>query len=222
MSRHAINLSAVFLKDIRQVWLLAAFAASAVLAHTAGVPVLSNGLHNAAVLVSGIFIIVLVQQDAPASLRHEWLTRPLAGLDVLLAKILLAVGTIALPAMLGSIILAVRHGSAIPEAALLEIAGMGPNLVGAFVLLLVAAVTSNLAQAAGLVAGLMTFGMYVLPAPVRVFWDRLVLIALAGGVIVLWLQYAQRRTNAARGVLGATVGIVGMVAALLIGSVDSI
>lgn len=224
MSRAAV-FWAVFLKDIRLFWPLAAVAAAAVLTATLyGVDSpIGPYLPLTASLVSALFFLGLIHQDAPASLRHDWLTRPIGSLELLLAKALLAAVVLLLPSAVGGAVAAAHGGASVSEALLIALDGMWTSVEIGFVLLLVAAVTSTLLEAGGVLVGLVL--LFALAAPVLqrisglsteptllgsawVVMSAFGLVLLAGGIVALWFQYAARRTVAARATLGATLGLL--------------
>lgn len=225
MTRTLATVSAVALKDARQFWPLAATAAASILISTLYGDNSPIGFYLplTAVLVSALFFIGLIHADAPASLRHEWLTRPAGRPQLLLAKALLAAAVILLPALLGDSIAAAREGASVTEALLLALSQLGTYLSVAFFLLLVAAVTTNLLQVAGVIVGVILLLVVAFPvlqglsdAAIAITlgfgWiavSALTLVFFIGGAIALWLQYAARRTVAARAALAATIGLMG-------------
>jgi hypothetical protein len=240
MSRRLAIMAAVFLKDLRLHWPLAAFAAATILAPKRfggdfGLAGLSLGL--VAVLAASLLVLSLVHQDAPASVRHDWLTRPVGRLNLLLAKALLAAAAVLLPLAMSAALAAVLDGASAPEAALAAIAGTGTYLLIGFGLLAVAAITSNLLEAAGLLIGIFLLLFVLAPnvllrssglsEPAMTLEPAIALgsgwvvlgafsaIVLVGGLVVLWLQYAVRRGAEARGAFAATVGVFAATMALL-------
>src|SRR5690606_11243012 len=80
---------AVFLKDLNLLWPLAVLTAGLILMqafHDWSGSSVGVYLPAAAVITSALFVLGLVQQDPPASLRHDWLTRPLPRSAPLAAK----------------------------------------------------------------------------------------------------------------------------------------
>ncbi len=232
MSRAAAVIRAVMLKDLRALWPLAALTAGLILAqalYQGGSP-LTVYLPLVSSLASGLFVLGLVQLDAPASLRHDWLSRPIPVRDLLAAKALLAAVIVVLPAALGAGLAAEMRGAPVGEALLAPLAGIRGYLALGFSLLVVGAVTANLIEAIGLLIGFFLL-LLVVPKEIQRFsglseaglvlgsgwvvFTALEIVACVGGLVALWLQYAGRWTVAARTALGVTLAALAFAFALM-------
>jgi hypothetical protein len=171
-----------------------------------------------------LLILVVFQEDAVASVRHDWLTRPIPGSTQLLAKLLFVLLVIVAPAILGGIAMNLFKGRSLAESLL---AGLGGGTSAGMLTLLavtmsVAAVTGTVRQA--MIATLGAFAFFAVLAlltnrmrdeavPMEYsgsFWvintslQWLLLIAL---VAVLVVQYRRRHTRAARLIVGGAVAL---------------
>jgi hypothetical protein len=219
------------LKDLRLLWPFAALTSGlivlAALYDLTASP-LGGLLPLASLLASALFMLALVQQDPPASLRHDWLTRPLNGFEILGAKALLALAVIVVPGALGATLAAALDGGSVGEALLSALASTSTQLFMGLCLLMVGAVTSTLLEAAGVLIGLFVLFVIFPPIVLRLSgmseavlflgsgWVVKVLvglIVLGGGLAVTRLAYYRRRTAAARATFAVTVAIIPIVLA---------
>jgi hypothetical protein len=216
-------LRALVLKDLRLLWPLVVLTAA--LLASRGLDLAALGLFGAylpiaAQLAAGFFVLALVQQDAPASLRFDWLTRPIPKLALLVAKLLLATLVVVAPAVLGAAVAGVREGAPPVEALLAGLATIRGPLVAAFALLVVGALTTTLVEAIGVLIGLFLLFVFVPPAARQVSglteavlflgsgWVLLcafLFVGVAGGLAALWLQYRRRSTTQARAAFALTI-----------------
>jgi len=223
----------VLLKDLRLLWPPAALTASLILMQTLH-DWKSSGvgfyLPIAAFLASAVFAIALLHQDPPASLRHDWLTRPVPRLAPLGAKALLFAGAVLLPAGVGSAIDALRAGASVAEAAHALI--IGPRLfvamgIAAF---LVGTLSASVLQAFGVLAGLFLATVLISEFTWRIAglsesgiqpgssWIVVVGswgLVLVGACAAIWLQWTRRSTAAAWTALGVTLAVVAIALSLL-------
>lgn len=217
MSRHFALTRAVLVKDVLLLWPLALLSIAMILTRhllVTDFDLIKILLPVMAAIVPAIFVLGLVHQDAPASLRHDWLTRPVGTRHLLLAKTLLVLLVVILPSVLGPVLAAPRDGTPFSEALLAAIWDERIQITVGVMLVLVAVVTTTLLEAAGVALALfLVFALvppFLLPLSglsegVMVLgsaWSVVLafqIVALIGVAAVLWLQYADRRTTAARG-----------------------
>ena len=170
-----------------------------------------------AALSCAIISIGLVQQDAAASLRHDWLTRPIGRGELLVAKLVFLFLVVIVPMVLGDLV----HGLAIDGFSLGEAVSRAlslESLVLTIVLLscTAAAITSTFLEAAGAAIAvavmviLLASGILLVVGEGGFFsgsaWivtSTLYAAVLASTALVLWLQYLRRSTVGARLALAA-------------------
>ncbi|MSP20925.1 MAG: hypothetical protein EXQ93_05280 [Alphaproteobacteria bacterium] len=120
MNRSLTVAAAVLRKDFIALWPLALFAATMI-----GLRLYFT--HSSAELIaifmellgylSCIFLVIaIVQQDATASLRHDWRTRPIARHELLLAKTAFLILAIFVPLVAGEIAFGLSSGQPLGEA----------------------------------------------------------------------------------------------------------
>jgi len=159
--------------------------------------------------------IAIFLQDAVPSLDQDWLIRPIARRDLLLAKVLLTAGAILVPMYAFNLARALATGFALAPS--LEEAAIKEALVGAWLLVPVAAIAATAATFTELlVLGAALIGVYAggtLLAAVllgagtcptcgtgTVWIEHTIQHAgvLAGACAILWVQYFRRRTQLSR------------------------
>ncbi len=223
----------VLLKDLRLLWPLAALTASLILMQTLhdwGSSGVGFYLPIAAILASALFAIALVHQDPPASLRHDWLTRPVPRLAPLGAKALVFVAAVLLPAGLGAAIEALREGASVAEAAQALIIGPRLFLAVGIAAFLVGTLSASVLQAFSVLAGLFLATALISEITWRIAglsesgiqpgssWIVVVGswgLVLIGACAAIWLQWTRRSSAAAWTVLGVTLAVVAMALSLL-------
>ncbi len=175
---------------------------------------------------SAFLIVTTIHLDAPASLRLDWLVRPIPSGALLAEKLLFLFGTVLVPSYLSDVTAGLRVGQPMSDA--LAMAGIGHfiGFAAALPLLAIPALTTSLIEAA--VVAMVLAGLAVVTPPLTLAlaglhpesvngetgWTlvrTLALIAMAGSALVLWLQYVPRRRRAARAAFVATV-LLAMVA----------
>lgn len=227
------RIGVVFLKDVRLLWPFAALTVGLILlpaVYDLRASPVGSYLPLASALSSALFVLALVHQDPPASLRHDWLTRPVSGLEILGAKALLALAVIVVPGAGGAGLAAALDGGSVSEALLSAFADTGTQLFVGLGLLMVAAITSTLFEAAGVLIGLFLLFVVVPPVMLRlsgiseavlflgsgwVVKALFCLLVLSGGVAVVRFAYYRRRTSAARAAFAGTVALVPVLLALI-------
>jgi hypothetical protein len=171
-----------------------------------------------------LLIVVICYEDSVVSLKHDWLTRPVPGATLLLAKVLFVLMAAILPDIVGAFAYHLTQGHSIGEAVLAGLsAGADGNALAVYsAAMAFAAITSNVRQAvivflAGLaVIALISVGWMSLHRDVPeslgftgsgwVLKDGVQLVMAIAAISILWLQYRHRHTRASRGVAaGATV-----------------
>ncbi|HUL80677.1 MAG TPA: alpha/beta fold hydrolase, partial [Gammaproteobacteria bacterium] len=185
-------------------------------------------------LVSAALIVSAIQQDTVVSVSHDWLTKPISRLDVVLAKAAFIALTVLVPIALTRAAVYAAQGYSADEAFLTALA-LDPIwfLLALPLVIAVAVVTPTLLQA---IAGLVGLFVLIFLVPTFLTWlgvpmiDEsiavaglmwIVLLPITVGVLgmlaaIIWLGYGRRRTRAARATL-AIVPVALLVAAMLIG-----
>jgi hypothetical protein len=236
MSRHIQVAFAIVRKDFLQLWPLAGLAVALLflrnlLPDTSSPPApqLAALATLAMCLACGALVIATLQQDAPASARHDWLTRPIPGASALIAKVLFICAALAVPAMLGGMIHALIEDRTLGEAV-----ANGTDLsllwIGVFLAVAAAAaITTTLLQTAGVLALGIAFSLIVSLLMIRISsggdarilmgigWipaSFYLLVVVTASVIVLWLQYTRRATKVSRVTFAATVVILSIAPSL--------
>jgi len=227
---------AILKRDLRHLWphillFWVLLALSACLepayAHGLGSRDYERLVRYALILAGAVLIVEAVQQETLTGHRQYWLTRPLSGRQLALAKAAFMLVAIELPILAARCIFLVALG--IPPGEYLLGLVWRELIFAAFYILPVAAlaaVTRNLGQAAlgALVIAVLAsavrclvpeqpspvadVGVPVTPDQIRALF-AVVLLTAAGA---LWLQYARRRTFAASCVLlaGAVLWTLGL------------
>lgn len=103
-------------------------------------------------ILSAIFIVLAVQNEAVTDRRGDWLTRPIGALEVALAKIILVLGVVFVPFALGTVIFTLTM-QADPQLTMLPVVIMLRNCLFG---ILLAWLASSVLQAAFALVGLTT------------------------------------------------------------------
>jgi hypothetical protein len=103
-------------------------------------------------ILSAIYIVLVVQTEAVADRRHDWLTRPIGALEIAIAKIVLVLGVVFFPFALGTTVFTLVM-QADPQLTMLPVAIMLRNCLFG---ILLAWLVSSLLEAALAAVGLMT------------------------------------------------------------------
>jgi hypothetical protein len=183
---------------------------------------LRAGTIGVSVLATMLLVVAVVHQDASASLRDDWLTRPIPRWTMVAAKLVFIAAVVWLPAMATSFVSALAGdypaGEAVARATSVGYATLGAILaVVAF-----AAVTSTLLEAAGALVAFMVAAIVVQAVSGSVLPDGkgtlvagaewlsfapAISLPLVIAVPVLWLQYGQRRTLPARALVAGACSV---------------
>jgi hypothetical protein len=227
MSRHISLVGALLRKDLRLFWPYAALIA--VLLAIWQIPPLVAQIGPLAGIVQvalqfGVvaLILLVVYEDAVVSLKHDWLTRPMAGTTLLLEKALFIAGTVLVPSILGTMIYNLYLGNSVAESLLTGVSkgASGDVLLGIVIGMAFAAVTAGIRQ--GIIVFLAVIvGLALASALLRGIYDygppptvtgsgwmivRGVQLTLAlAAAAVLWVQYHYRHTSASRVIAAAAV-----------------
>jgi hypothetical protein len=226
MKRQLRLIGALLHKDFRIVWIFALLNASLIELGQFPSVLASLGppgflLQTAIALASVLLTLVVFHEDAMVSLNQDWLTRPISGLVLLLAKSAFVVLAIVLPAVLGGMAYNLYQGRSVGESLLTGLANGagGSGLLFILVVMAFAAVTANLRQAIiALLAGIASLAVLVaITLQIlgiqgmgftgtdwvvgRSFEVMLGLVAVS----ILLVQYALRHTRAARVIAGLAV-----------------
>lgn len=173
-------------------------------------------------LATILLIMVVCYEDSVVSVKHDWLTRPIPGPTLLLAKSLFLLAAIVVPAVLGGIANNLYLGRSVSESLLAGASSGAPGitLLLIAVVMALAAVTTSIRQAiiailSGFVVLALLSGLVIrLAVPDEVHgptgsgWVlarciEYTLLLVAGSV--LWVQYRYRHTRAARGIVGVAL-----------------
>jgi hypothetical protein len=172
-----------------------------------------------------LLILVLCYEDAVVSLKHDWLTRPIPGAALLVAKVTFVVLATILPGILGALLQNLLDGHSLGESLLAGISAgaRGDALLLFSLIMAFAAVTASLRQAVIVfLAGLAGMGVITAiinslrltpdsPAATSSGWvvsRTLTLLMMVAAVSILWVQYRHRHTRAARGIAAAAVVVL--------------
>jgi pimeloyl-ACP methyl ester carboxylesterase len=222
---------AVFRKDLTSLLPLVSlaallFCADAVIVRTGVLPAWPE--YNLPVLIVGLLVVVLAvfQQDSPASLVDDWLCRPLGGIELISAKLLLVLTVVYLPRVLGIFITDLALGSPFAES-LLDALLLENGLLVALipVLLFTAIITRTFVQGFGVLFAVFII-VVVIPTPfVRppgpltpglreaLFVSGMDWIATTPAMVLsillvaagFWLSYGRRQLGQARALFAVTV-----------------
>jgi len=218
MSRRLRVMSAIWRKDFLVLWPLVAMllvlqvVRSGFLVHRLPdfARELSTGVGALACL---LLILGVIHQDASASVRHDWLTKPIPRGSMAVAKLALIAICIYLPAMTFEYAYELHIGHSAKEAFLHATTINGRALGSLLTLVMLAVVTSTLLEAAGAFVAIFVVAMIVQLIAALVgdqvesmvvgglIWLQLfpfLVLPLLLIVPVTWLQYSRRRTMLAR------------------------
>lgn len=235
ISRFRAVSRAVLYKDCRELWPHA--APTAVLFAIDSASLASGALlevtRPSAQLLVAILIVRLLQSDSPASVRHDWLTRPIPWPALLAAKVAFMLLWIAVPVVVGGTAKGLSDGYSL-GAALLE--GVRQSVPSPFLMVVIAAgiITSGIWQAfltlgaAWLCHGVVIFIVLrvarsgVTDASYGPFSGTLWMqssavdyLAIVAGALILWRQYGRRRTGQAHAIYGGALALILLVAVVL-------
>jgi hypothetical protein len=174
--------------------------------------------------VTVLFMIVsVIQADAPAGTRHEWLTRSVPSPVVFAAKAIYIAVAIVVPTLLGSTIACILGDLSWGETALVATAIPWDTIMFVPVGVVLAVITATLLEALIVgVAGL-AVTMFVSPLTQRlsgtgpelftsgVAWiavEPRVVFAIVMSGVVIWLAYAGRRIRLARILFGGAIAVL--------------
>jgi hypothetical protein len=176
------------------------------------------GTIGISVLATMLLIVSVVHQDASASLRDDWLTRPIPRWTMVAAKLVFMAAIVCVPAMVTDLVSALAGGRSVGEA-VTRMTSISHATVGAMLAVVAfAAVTSTLLEAVGaLVAvavgaivaqaisgSVLPDGKGILVAGVEWFsFAPALYLPIVIAAPVLWLQYGRRRTWLARAILAS-------------------
>jgi hypothetical protein len=227
MNRQLQLVGTLLRKDFRLFWRFAALNALLIVVWQFPPVIRQLGgfgpLAQVAIVLATILLILAVfHEDAMVSLNHDWLTRPISGLALLLAKCAFVVLAIVAPTVLGAIAYNLYQGRSVGESMLTGLAaGAGGSAIFLDLLVMaVAAVTANMRQAIIVVlAGIASlialtvlsariFGVGNSPGLAGSEWvvgRTLQIMACLVAVAILLVQYAYRHTKAGRVIAGVAV-----------------
>jgi hypothetical protein len=169
-------------------------------------------------LAVSLLILGIMHEDASASLRHDWLTRPIPRRTLVTAKLLLIAAIVYVPASVTDFVSTLADGGPVGEALARATSISSPALAAMLALVAFAAVTSTLLQAASaLVAFLVAVFLAqavsssvleeakgtVVAGAEWVSWAPIMYLPIVLAAPVLWLQYGRRRTVLARAMVAA-------------------
>jgi hypothetical protein len=221
-------IAAIIRKDLAVLWPLAAIV---VLLPVLRSDVVLQNLRNenvlaatigVSVLATMLLIVAVVHQDASASLRDDWLTRPIPRWTMVTAKLVFLAAVVCVPAMAINFVLALADGRSVGEAVMRATSVSHGTLGAILAVVAFAAVTSTLLEAVGALVALMIAALVAQAVPGYVLPEGMAIL-IAGGewlsfapaiylpiVIaapVLWLQYGRRRTVVARAIVAGACAV---------------
>jgi hypothetical protein len=217
-------IDAIVRKDLAVLWPLAVIVVLLpVLRTDAVLERLQNDNLRAGTLVvsalaTSLLILGVMHEDASASLRHDWLTRPIPRRTLVTAKLLFIAVIVYLPASVTDFVSTLADGRPAGEALARATSINSPALAGMLVLIVFAVVTSTLLQAAGALVAFVV-AVFLAQAVSSSVLDEAKGTVVAGAewlslapvmylpivlaAPVLWLQYGRRRTVLARAIVAA-------------------
>jgi hypothetical protein len=224
MNRPLASICAVFRKDMRQLWPLVLLVVALLLARALISPLAketSQFIGTLSTCVNVILIVAAIHIDAPANLRLDWLTRPIAPAALLAEKLLFLFVTVLAPSFASALVHWLQFGDAtIWQAVQMTAADHFVMLAVALPLMAIAAMTTALIEA-GIVGLLVAALAMVIPQLTLVLvglspesvnvqsnWTlvrALAFLAIVGSAVTLWLQYVRPRSHTARFAFAATV-----------------
>jgi len=219
-------LLAVLRKDLRLFWPLALLIGG--LRAASAIPHLIEGSDSIAILaqiaiplLTAFLVLVVLHEDPVVSLTHDWLTRPIPGTKLLVAKALFLVLAIFVPWILSRTVYELVQGHSLGESLLAGLTSGADRtqLLPILALMAFAAITSGIRQA--FVVALVGVAILMLVRLPRsssfegplllsatgsgwVASEGAALLLALGAGLVLWMQYRHRRTWLARGIASAT------------------
>jgi hypothetical protein len=229
MNRQLTLYCAMLRKDLRLFWQFGALIAGLLVIRQfpdliAQIGTVGALMQIALQLGCVLLILVVCYEDAVVSLQHDWLTRPISGLTVLLAKGSFVFLAVLLPAVLGALAYNLYEGRSLAESV---VAGIAIGASGGL-LLMIAIVMAFAAVTTGIRQGIIVFlvGMVTLMVAALVVtrvtgggegsgasgsgWVLaypVILLLFFVALLVLWVQYRHRHTRAARTIVAVAVVI---------------
>lgn len=178
---------------------------------------LQTNFYYISFFLAALLMISVLQQDPAASLHHDWLTRPIARHDWLLAKLLFMLVAIVLPVIAGRILINLGEGMGIGLSVsyALGVEKLG-SLLFVPLLFIIALLTPNLRKFIGLFMAMVilflfpawsvtrllltAIGISLTSVPETLMWAQAVvmvsvsIVAIAG---VYWFLYCRRQRGKA-------------------------
>lgn len=227
MKQHLTMIGAILRKDTLLLWpvgigVLALLTANAALQgdDLRDVPRLLQELLPIISAVAAAFLIVTaIHADAPAGIRHEWLTRPVPRTVMFAAKAIFVIAVVFIPYILGEVIAGARDSRPWQEIVLAATTVPSSAIVTVLALCVVAVMTSTLLEATAIIVGTIGVAQLSVPFVMRMSgtgeelymtgaaWiaDRpRGLLALCMSALIIGSMYAQRRTRLARALFATT------------------
>ena len=228
MNRQLTLYCAMLRKDLRLFWQFGALIAGLLVVRQfpdfIEIGTVAALLQIALQLGCVLLILVVCYEDAVVSLQHDWLTRPISGLTVLLAKASFVFLAVLLPSVIGALAFNLYHGRSLAESVVAGIAigASGDMLLMIAIVMAFAAVTTGIRQ--GIIVFLVGMVTLVIAAlvvarvtgggadagPTGSGWVLgypIALMLFFVALLVLWVQYRHRHTRAARTIVAVAVVI---------------
>lgn len=225
MKQHLALIGAIVRKDFLIMWPLVAVLLTMLLIQSDLIDQLlpsfarewANGVSAVAAM---LFILGVIHQDASASLRHDWLAKPIPSVTLLAGKVAFIAAAIYVPAIVFDFIHQLTIGHTLTESLLKATSIRLDGFAAMLTMILFAAVTGTLLEAAGalvavfvIVVFVQIIGKLLLNVDESLFivgMDWLMLwpiryLPLLLFVPLLWIQYRQRRTALARSIVAGGV-----------------
>lgn len=240
MSRFLAVSSAVLRKDCRELWPQAAPTAAVVAIAIAGANApldmtWLNLMRLVPILLITLLAVRIIQSDSPATVQHDWLTRPVPWTALLVAKATFMVLWIGLPYVLGGTVRGLIGGYSLGEAWLDAVQQSVPPAV-LLIIIVAGAITASLWQAMLILAGTMLLYVitleFITARAVRIGWADPNTLLFTGtawvrywsigllwtvmGALIVWRQYARRKTVQARSIYAGLVALALLVSTAML------
>ena len=231
MSSHWQLIGAILRKDVLSFWPLA-LCSMLLLAVHVGLDrealqqtpeIFRSLLPIVAYVAAALLIAAVIQADAPAGTRNEWLTRPVPRPVLFAAKAMFIAGALLVPTIAGNIALGLRMGASVAEIVLTATSLSWAPIVMVLTMCVVAVMTTTLIEAAVAAVAILAVVLFVVPVTVslsgtgeEIYISGAAWLAqqprqwfgLVVGGVLLWLMYWHRRTQRVRVLFMAAIGLL--------------
>ena len=237
MNVHARIVAGVLRKDFQSLWPMAMFAIALLVFGVAlenyrllyagsvgdlGGQTMGSYLDLTLWVTGALLTTAVIQQDTTVSVTHDWLTRPISRVDLVVAKGAFILLVLLMPVFASRVVIYAIGGYSIVEAVLAAANVNSYALVfGLPLVIAAAAITPTLLQTGAALIGVFVVGAvfpsiaaefgYALDETILGTGSAWVLTGAVGAALtvataaVLWLQYGRGRTGLARAVFAVAV-----------------